>query len=444
MGPRPVLSAACALVATAAAAGQAPARLLVQPHGTRPFPKLAFGCSLPAPGNPEARLLLPELVRNGSFEQPSLRGPLPTPPGWKVSPGWELRACGGRMVIVRTSLERNQPLVLVGRRKWRDYHLTLLARKTGGPGGIRILFEVQDARNHVRWTLGARGNTRHVLESVGNGRPKPMTPPVVGHVETGRLYRIDITLRRGVLFCSLDGRLVHRVGKAMKPFAGIGLGAAGATAEFLAIRAERPGGEPLFLLDDPAAEPLDQVAEGWKPVRAPGSRVRYKWDHLYPSSGHFCQAIAVEAPGRGPVGIAQGPLRVRKGAGFSGRACVRGDGNTHVAVELRTTAGKTIARAELGQPGKVWRCREFRLVPDLDADDATLAITIEGRGKVWVDSVSMVREGERPWIRSDVLGLLRRLRPTVLRWPAGPGAAAAVCGTQRQVTAYSESRRRCW
>jgi len=420
MGRRPLVAASCALAIAAAGAGEPDARLLVQPGHRIPFPTRIFGCSLPAPGSPGARLFLPELVRNGSFERPALRGPLPTPPGWMPSEGWELRACGGRMVIVRTSQESDQPLVLVGKRKWRDYHLSLLARKTGGTGGLRILFEVQDQKNHVRWTLGARGNTRHILESVGAGRARPMARPVVGRIETGRLYRIDISLRRGTLLCSLDGRLVHRVGKAMKPFAGIGLGAAGATAEFLAIEAERPGGgEPLFLLDDPAKAPLDQLADGWQAVRPEGCRVRFLWDHLYPFNGRFSQRIKVEKVGGG---IAQSGIPIRQGTTLVGQVHLRGKGAPPVWVELRSPDGKVAARAALGRPGETWRNHLFRLRPALSTSDATLMIALEGTGTVWVDGVSLLPEGERAWMRSGFLESLRRLGPTLLRWPAGPGA----------------------
>ena len=341
------------------------------------------------------------------------------PAGWTPSEGWELRACGGRMVVVRTSRESDQPLVLVGKRKWRDYHLSLLARKTGGTGGLRILFEVQDQKNHVRWTLGARGNTHHILESVGAGRARPMARPVVGRIETGRLYRIDISLRRGTLLCSLDGRLIHRVGKAMKPFAGIGLGAAGATAEFLAIVAERPGGESLFLLDDPAKAPLDQLADGWEAIRPEGSRVRFRWDHLYPFNGHFSQRIEVERVGGG---IAQSGIPIRQGASVVGHVHLRGKGAPPVWLELRSPDGKVAARADLGRPGETWQASQFALRPTLSDPGAQLVIGLDGPGTVWVDGVSLLPEGERAWMRSDLLEALRRLRPTVLCWPAGPGA----------------------
>ncbi len=323
------------------------------------------------------------------------------------------------MLIVRTSQESDQPLVLVGKRKWRDYHLSLLARKTGGTGGLRILFEVQDQKNHVRWTLGARGNTRHILESVGVGRARPMARPVVGRIETGKLYRIDISLRRGTLLCSLDGRLVHRVGKAMKPFAGIGLGAAGATAQFLAIVAERPGGEPLFLLDDPAKAPLDQLPDRWEAIRPEGSRVRFLWDHLYPFNGHFSQRIKVE---RGSGGIAQSGIPIPQGTTLVGQVHLRGKGAPPVWVELRSPDGKVAARAALGRPGEVWRACRFKLRPTLSAPLAQLAIRLEGSGAVWVDGVSLLPEGERPWMRSEVFDALKAMRPTLLRWPAGAGA----------------------
>ncbi len=422
-----ILMALC-LAVRVAAAGAAPppmARLTVHLAGSAGgVSPLLFGCALPAPGTPGAQALLPELLRNRSFEKAALAGPKPMPEAWSKGRGWQLFAVGGKHVIVRTQRRPDEPLVLLGKRKWADYRLTLWARKIDGPGGLCVLFDVRDAQNHLRWTLGANGNCQHILESVGEGKPRLLTQPVPGRIESGRCYRIDVALRRGVLQCSLDGRLVHQIAGARFPSAGIGLGATDSTAEYFAITVHAPKEKPLFLLDDPAKARLDTLAADWAPVRSENTKVVFTWDPVYPFNSHFSQCVEAEASEGGEAGIRQGGIPIAAGTTYRGRLHMRGTGKTQVAVSLRGRDGRLYAAQEVGEPPGTWEARDFALTPAASDPQADFCITIGGQATVWFDQVSLAPECSRsPWaLRSDVVAALRALRPSALCWPAGPAA----------------------
>lgn len=415
-----------ALGAASARAGAAPVAAVSIDLG-RPAGKVSpflFGCSLPAPGTPGAAALLPELLRNGSFEKGTLTGPKRMPEGWRKGRGWQLFAFGGKHLIARTERDRDEPLLLLGNRRWPDYRLSLRARKIDGQGGLQVLFEVKDKENHIRWTLGANGNRQHVLESVGRGSPRALAPAVPGHVEAGRCYRVDMSVRDGVLQCSLDGRLVHQVGDARFESAGIGLGATDSTAEYFDIAVYRPENSPLFLLDDPSKANQDSLASDWAPLRGPKSKVHFNWDPLYPFNSHYSQSMRVEAEEGDVSGIGQSGVPILAGTAYQGRLHLRGAGRAVVAASLRGANGKVYAEQTLGELTGTWRACDFTLKPNESDPHADFAITVTGTASVWVDQVSLVEAGSRSrWgLRSDVVAALRALRPTLLCWPAGAGA----------------------
>ena len=50
---------------------------------------------------------------------------------------------------------------IAGDKSWKDYTLTLKARKLGGAEGFLILFNVQDDHAKSWWNIGGWGNVRH-------------------------------------------------------------------------------------------------------------------------------------------------------------------------------------------------------------------------------------------------------------------------------------------
>jgi alpha-L-arabinofuranosidase len=105
--------------------------------------------------------------------------------------------------INQSSLAENVRAV-IGDKNWKNYTLSLKARKHGGEEGFLILFNVQNGDNKSWWNIGGWGNTRHAIEMGGIN-----SHDVKGSIETGRWYDIRIETTDAGIKCYIDGKLVH-------------------------------------------------------------------------------------------------------------------------------------------------------------------------------------------------------------------------------------------
>jgi alpha-N-arabinofuranosidase len=383
---------------------------------------LIYGCSLPAPGTPGARALLPELVRNGSFEAPPQGIPLVLPERWGDAPGWDFQARGEKQVIVRTGLGRGQPLLIMQDKKWPPHRITLFLRKLDGPGGIRVLFGLRHAEDCVRWTLGAQHNRYHLLERVDDGDEQSLGPAVPGHLETGRVYRLHVVVQYDGVACMLDGRPIQGARANVLRHGGVGLAAEDATFECWGLKVTDEKGRLLYSLDDPEREGDPAVARHWQIVADDLDQARYWWNLLYPANGYFSQEIrALDA--EGGVGIAQAGIPVEAGATYRLKLFLRSPQGVGAVVALRRADGTSCWREEVKGLEDVWAPREFEFTAPATDANASLCIFAAGRGSVHVDRVSLARADECTQfaLRRGVMEALRALRPPVLRWPAGAG-----------------------
>ena len=120
--------------------------------------------------------------------------------GWRTTDGkWE--TVDGAL---RQTGNDHGARALIGDNAWRDYTLSLKARKLGGAEGFLIMFQAARSKDKCWWNLGGWGNREHGLEV-----PGVIAPRVPGKIETGRWYDIRVELRGPHIRCYLDGKLVH-------------------------------------------------------------------------------------------------------------------------------------------------------------------------------------------------------------------------------------------
>jgi alpha-N-arabinofuranosidase len=158
-----------------------------------------------------------------------------------------------------------------------------------------------------------------------------------------------------------------------------------------------------FLWDDSVAHPvaLDHLDE--KPV---------------------LRSLCVDV-GEGTVerhGVYQPRVPVRAGLTYRGYLWMKTigyEGRVLVSLEEDSAGGRTYAEAEIREVQGDWKQYPFALVPDRADSHARLAILFAGKGRVWVDQVSLLPGDAVSGVRSDVESLVAALRPSFIRWPGG-------------------------
>jgi len=93
-----------------------------------------------------------------------------------------------------------------------------------------------------------------------------------------------------------------------------------------------------------------------------------------------------------------------------------------IVISLRDNAGEILAEEKIYLTAK-WEKYELALTARKDAVDGRLALTVEGRGKVYLDFVSLFPKdtfrGRKGGLRKDLAELLENLHPKFMRFPGG-------------------------
>ena len=161
--------------------------------------------------------------------------------------------------------------------------------------------------------------------------------------------------------------------------------------------------------------------------------VRFRWDDsvAYPPSrplGHHqvehSLRIDLSVQDGQFRGISQVRLPVRAGIKYHGYVWLRTSdfaGRVTAALEQDRTGGETWASTDLGAitGNSEWKQYRFTLVPSHSDPLARLAILLHGRGRVWMDQVSLMPGDAVDEVRADVFERIKALRPAFVRWPGG-------------------------
>lgn len=108
--------------------------------------------------------------------------------------------------------------ITAGDPAWKDYTLSLKARKTGGAEGFLIRFHSQDDQNYAMWNIGGYGNSRHQFTVSNQGGSEPVGRGVRGRIETNRWYDIRVEVKGDEMSFYLDDKLIEKTNyPATKP-----------------------------------------------------------------------------------------------------------------------------------------------------------------------------------------------------------------------------------
>ena len=143
-----------------------------------------------------------------------------------------------------------------------------------------------------------------------------------------------------------------------------------------------------------------------------------------PETGRIEHSLRVDA-GDGVIrrhGIFQSRVAVRAGLEYEGYVWLKTtgyQGQVSVSLEADMLGGPVYADASLEPVSGDWRKYEFRLRPRVSDPLARFAILFEGRGRAWVDQVSLLPGDAVQGVRRDVFDQVKALRPAFIRWPGG-------------------------
>ena len=123
--------------------------------------------------------------------------------------GWKLLGDGAQWQadhgVLRQTAEKEFIRAIAGKREWKDYTITLKARKISGAEGFMVLFHIGGDEDRTWWNIGGWGNTADGIEAGGTLDSKP------SHIETDRWYDLKVTVSGKNVKCWLDGTPVHDV-----------------------------------------------------------------------------------------------------------------------------------------------------------------------------------------------------------------------------------------
>ncbi len=324
--------------------------------------------------------------------------------------------------IIQHSLATNQRLTF-GDEDWRDYELTLEAKKTGGEEGFLILFRVKNGEEFYWANIAGWGNSRSQIQRGQKSRGwDPVGPSVAGGVEKDKWYKIRIRCegRHFQVFMDgkklidfTDGKNAHLRGK-------VGVGTWKTKARFRNVKVVSPDGKTL-LDGAPASAVRSGVGRHWE---------AFGYGEVFLEKGEAANCdyyLRIKSDGD-RTGLVQGPMDIHKGETYVGSLWVRGEAPDGLAVRLLggDEGDEIIARAELEAPTDKWARRKFTLKPDADAPNAKIQIAPAGKADVRIDQVSMMPKSwkENGGFRPDLLNAIKDLSPPVIRWPGGCFASA--------------------
>ncbi len=108
----------------------------------------------------------------------------------------------------RQSSTNGNGYAFAGDTKWKDYTLTLKARKIAGNEGFLISVRQQGPENAVVWNLGGFRNRSHVL-AYHLGEQDDFLAQNNGSIQRDRWYDVKIVVNGVKVDCYLDGQLVQ-------------------------------------------------------------------------------------------------------------------------------------------------------------------------------------------------------------------------------------------
>jgi alpha-L-arabinofuranosidase len=103
--------------------------------------------------------------------------------------------------------------LLFGDPLWRDYTLSLKARRLSDTGGLGFIVRNSSGGSFIEWHLGAGDNKQSNIQAniASHSEEKPIVATADASIESNRWYDVKIEVAGSHVRCYLDGKLLHDV-----------------------------------------------------------------------------------------------------------------------------------------------------------------------------------------------------------------------------------------
>jgi len=184
----------------------------------------------------------------------------------------------------------------------------------------------------------------------------------------------------------------------------------------------------------PNAIGLSRYWERYPDDRNDDYGLSFRWDQAVAYPANRGEAAAAESAGahslcvdvrEGAIprhGLYQSRIPVRQGMEYRGYLWLKAegfDGRIATSLEADTTGGEVYAEAGIGHVSGDWKQYAFTLKPTKSDPLARFVILVGGRGRLWVDQISLLPGDAVDGVRADVIEKVKALRPAFIRWPGG-------------------------
>jgi alpha-N-arabinofuranosidase len=134
--------------------------------------------------------------------------------------------------------------------------------------------------------------------------------------------------------------------------------------------------------------------------------------------------LAIKARYDGPRGVRQSRIPVRAHVTYHGSLWLKTadyDGAVTLTLGQDREGGRVYASAAVARVATddAWHQYTFTLAPTAADPLAKLAILFDGKGRLWLDQVSLMPGDAVDGVRADVFERITPLRPAFVRWPGG-------------------------
>lgn len=336
--------------------------------------------------------------------------------------------------VVQSALATDVNFVF-GDTDWKDYEVTLEAKKERGAEGFMVLFRASDADNFYWLNIGGWGNSQHAIEKEVNGNKRRIGPAAEGSIEEGRWYKIRIRCEGDRIQCWLDNEKIIDMRDQRRPnLSGqIGLGTWGTAARYRNIRVTSLDGQTELYADVPEVPQRDLKVDFWTTFgKGKAERVQDALNNVY--------SVQISSDGS-PTGLQQDNFCFKQQA-YKGSLAMKGHLPAGVKVAL-LDGDQVLAETTLGPPTAGWTEYPFDITPSKATDSGSVQLTVLGEGTVKLDHFTMMGQDaiNHDGFRPDLLRAVQGLRPPIIRWPGGCFASVYLwkdgIGPQSQRRIYS-------